>query len=489
MSEARPLLAWSEFVYELQRLLRDKGVKTPLYIVGGAVRDAYKRAAITDIDIAVDGDAIKVARNVADWLDADIYIMDRERGVARVFVKRTSDTSGPILLDFARFRGASLYEDLVNRDFTVNALAADLLGDLSKLIDLLAGLQDLRAGVLRRCAPHAIEADPLRALRAVRQSTQLALKIHPDTLVDLRRYAGDLGRISPERIRDEFFKLLALDKAARSLRVLRHLDMLQYILPAFTGARQPRQPERQLKQSRRNLPVTERICDILTAISDKRTDNSAAAFDLGMMVMQLDRFRGNLQQRLHGAYGNGRRHQELLVLAALLCDLGGLDCENADEQLSDSAKAVATALRLTLQEGSYLSQALSSYPIILADADWSPLQRHRFWYRLKESGIDAILLAAATYLGRRGADMQQAEWLAFVETAVLLLDTWFNQYETVVNPPVLLDGDDIMRALGIKRGPKVGKLLSALREAQVLGIVRSEADARAFLARRQDEKS
>lgn len=485
MAEARPLLAWSEFVYELQRLLRDKDVNTPLYIVGGAVRDAYKRAAVTDIDIAVDGDAIKVARNVADWLDADIYIMDRERGVARVFVKRTSDTSEPILLDFARFRGASLYEDLVNRDFTVNALAADLLGDLPQVIDLLGGLQDLRAGVLRRCAPHAVEADPLRALRAVRQSTQLALKIHPDTLADLRRYAGDLGQISPERIRDEFFKLLALDKAARSLRVLRHLDMLQYILPEVTGAQQSRQPD----QSKRNLPVTERICDILTAISDKRTDNSAAAFDLGMLVMQLDRFRAPLQRRLGSAYGNGRRHQELLALAALLCDLGGLDCENADEQLSDSAKAVATALRLTLQEGSYLSQALASYPIVLADADWSPLQRHRFWYRLRESGIDAILLAAATYLGRRGADMRQAEWLAFVETAVLLLDTWFNQYETIVNPPALLDGDDIMRALGVKRGPKVGKLLSALREAQVLGIARSEADARAFLARRQAEKS
>ena len=102
MNDAGPLLLWGEFVVDLQRLLLDKGVKTPLFVIGGAVRDAYKRAHITDVDIAVDGDALRIAKQVADWLDADIYVMDRERGVARVFVKRESDT---ILLDFARFRG------------------------------------------------------------------------------------------------------------------------------------------------------------------------------------------------------------------------------------------------------------------------------------------------------------------------------------------------------------------------------------------------
>ena len=88
----------------------------------------------------MDGDALRIAKQVADWLDADIYVMDRERGVARVFVKRESDT---ILLDFARFRGVTLYDDLISRDFTVNTMAADLLGDLSKLIDLLGGQRDL----------------------------------------------------------------------------------------------------------------------------------------------------------------------------------------------------------------------------------------------------------------------------------------------------------------------------------------------------------
>ncbi len=487
MSDVAPRLEWSEFVYDLQRLLRDKGVTTPLYVVGGAVRDAYKRAEITDIDIAVDGDALSIAKKIADWLDADIYIMDRERGVARVFVKRGS---GAILLDFARFRGATLADDLRKRDFTVNALAADLLGDLSQMIDLLGGGRDLRERVLRRCSPNAIEQDPLRALRAVRQSTQLALKIHPATLSDIHQFAAGLSQISPERIRDEFFKLLALDKAARGLRVLNHLGLLQRILPDQFGLQQTaKKSPLRLDAWSRSLHAAERMCAILTAVSDRRTDNSAAVFDLGMLVMQMDRFRRQLQQRLRRSYGNGRRHKELLVLAALLSDPDELEPAGAGEQWSRTAKAVSRSLRLTLEEGRQLSLVLCNYQVILAESEWSPLARHRFWFGIGEAGIDAIFLAAAVYLGMQGAEMRQAEWLAFVDSAIGLLDTWFNQYEDVVNPPPLLDGDDIIKALGIAGGPKIGSLLSALREAQVLGTVRSVSDARDFLFRQHVESS
>lgn len=487
MSDGKPLLAWSDFVYDLQRLLRGKGVTTPLYIVGGAVRDAYKRAEITDVDIAVGGDALRIAKQVANWLDADIYIMDRERGVARVYVKRGA---GSILLDFARYRGATLYDDLTKRDFTVNTMAADLLGDLLHMIDMLDGERDLRERVLRRCSPDAIKDDPVRALRAVRQSIQLGLKIHPETLSDVRRFAPGLGQISPERIRDEFFKLLALDKAARGLRVLQHLGILQLILPAQIGLRGTTDtPPQQLDSWSRSLHVVERMRAVLTAVSDKRTDNSAAAFDLGMLVIQLDRFRKQLQRHVSRSYGNGRRHQELLVLATLMSNLGPQDSSTDEAQLSLAANAVSAAMRLTLAERRHLSLALSKYHLILDQSDWPPLDRHRFWFGLGESGIDAILLAAAVYLGGQGARMRQADWLAFVDIATELLDTWFNHFDDIVSPPPLLDGDDIMKTLGIKPGPRVGWHLSALREAQVLGTVSSIHEARAFLIRRQADSS
>lgn len=485
MSDSNPLLAWSEFVYELQQLLVAKKVTTPLFLVGGAVRDAYKRAEITDLDIAVDGDAVRIARRVSNWLDADIYIMDRERSVARVFVKRGS---GTILLDFARFRGASLYEDLLKRDFTINAMAADLLGDLSKLIDMLGGERDLRERILRRCSAHAIADDPVRVLRAVRQSAQLDLKIHPQTLSDIRQHASGLRQTSPERIRDEFFKLLALDNAARGLRVLQRLGILQHVLPdLFDLDRGIEADSRHADAWSRSLRVTGRMCAILTAVSGRRTDNTAASFNLGMLVIQMDRFREQLQQQLNRVYGNGRKQKELLVLAAFLSNLSELDSSGIEAQSSSSAEAVARSLRLTLDEGRRLALALANYRIIFAESDWSTLDLHRFWHRLGETGIDAIFLAAAEHLGTKGAELRQADWLAFVDTATRLLDTWFNRYDDIVNPPLLLDGDDIKKLLNVGQGPAIGRLLCALREAQVVGAVKNVAEARDFVLRKHAE--
>ena len=164
MSDPRPQLAWADFVLDLVEFLRTRQVDAPLYLVGGVVRDAYLRRPTTDIDIAVDGDAVGLARRVADWLGGDIFVMDRERGVARVLATRADER---LSLDFARFRGHTLEQDLQDRDFTMNAMAVDLHGDLQVLIDPLGGLTDLRRKVLRCCSSRSFADDPVRMLRAV----------------------------------------------------------------------------------------------------------------------------------------------------------------------------------------------------------------------------------------------------------------------------------------------------------------------------------
>ncbi len=480
MNEPIPRLYWSDFVYKLQQLLNDHAVNTPLYLVGGAVRDAYMRKGTTDLDIAVDGDAVRFARQVADWLSADIYIMDAERGVARVFV---SGENGKALIDFARFRGATLKDDLYKRDFTINAMAADLLGDLSHLIDPLDGLRDLRAKVLTRCAPQALSDDPVRSLRAIRQSTHLGLKIHPDTLADIRMYAGALKETSPERIRDEFFKLLALNNASRAIRVLKYLDLLGHILPDFSGDAAERRPSsRNAEVWTQTMMVTDKMGLILSAINPSRTDNSAATFGLGMLVIQLDRYRAELQRRLGRMYGNGRRHREILLLAALLHKVEMAHTRTEGERsASHEAQGVAKTLRLSAEEDRQLTLAIASYRRVLDGAEWNVLDRHRFWFQLGESGMDAILLASASYLGAYGAQLQQSAWLQLVDNITSLLDTWFHQQQEVVNPALFLDGAQIMTLLDVDRGPVIGMLLNVLREAQVTGEVTSVHDARDYV--------
>ena len=482
MSDSPTRLVWHDFVYELQSLLLKQEPASPAFIVGGAVRDASLRRAITDIDIAVDGDAVAMARRVADILDGDIFVMDKDRDVARVLA---ASGQSSIVVDFARFRGAALADDLRDRDFTINAMAADLRGDVSTLIDPLNGEQDLQQKVLRRCSQHAIQADPIRALRAVRQSTQFRLKIHPDTLSDIKRHGSRLAQASSERIRDEFFKLLALSSPSRGIRVLQHLDLLKYIIPqvdCLVGLEQP-WPHR-FDVWRHTLLVVERMSQILMTISSHRTDNTVAAFDLGMLAIQFDRYRPQLQRHLERVYGNGRKHRELLALAALIHNLGKSQAANDYVFYSAQlAQSIAKSLRLTIDEEKKLVAMIGNYRRILEQRHGAVLDRHRFWYKLGESGVDAILLATADFLGIYGAELEQKLWLERIEAAAVMLDTYHNQYETLVNPKLLLNGNDIMELLDIDAGPVVGRLLKALREAQVTGDVGSVGEARDFVQR------
>ena len=356
----------------------------------------------------------------------------------------------------------------------MNAMAADLLGDFDVLIDPYGGAADLQQKVLRRCAPNAIRNDPIRALRAIRLSTQFQLRIHPDTAADIRAHVGTLRECSAERIRDEFFKLLGLDQAARGLRVLLHLGVLQQILPSAQGTSDDEQGE---DSAVAGWPVSlltvERLTAILKAISRRRTDNTAAAFDLGTLVIQLDRFRETLQAHIGRSYGGARSHAELLILAALLHNWPDID--------------VAT-LKLSAEEERKLDRAIANIQLVTATERWTVLDQHRFWYTLRDSGIDVILLAAAEYLASQGNALKQRDWLNLVETVTALLDVYFNRYDEIVDPRLYLDGNDIQEQLKIKPGPLVGKLLSGLREAQVTGEINTLCEAREFVRRQAETR-
>ncbi len=471
MNDPLPQLSWTDFVYDIAHLLRTREIATPLYLVGGAVRNAYlRRATNDDIDIAVNGDAVSVARRVADRLDGDIYVMDRERGVARVIVTLQDKR---ICVDFARFRGDTLEQDLRDRDFTMNAMAVDLLGDLQLLIDPLGGISDLRQKALRCCSATSLADDPVRILRAVRMSAQFDLKIHPEAAKQIPALSAELAQVSGERVRDELFKLLSLERAARALRVLVHMNLLQALMaPRRAGENREGMAGLGPETWSVSLAVVERMSALLTAVSSRRTDNTAAAFDLGMLVIQLDRFRAALQAHLAQEYGKSRSHAELLHLAALL--------HNRPQADIDSLLA---ALKLSSAEERNLLRAVANYRRLSDRQSLSALDAHRFWYELGAGGIDAILLGAAQFLGTHRSGIGQREWLAFVDSVTTLLDAYFNRYDEIVDPTLLLDGNDIRRLCQLKPGPAVGELLTALREAQVTGAVQTASEAANFVVR------
>ena len=468
MDEPSPQLYWSELAQHLAQVLPSLASGCDIAFVGGTVRDAFLGRASKDIDIAVDGDAIALARRAADALPAALYIMDRERGVARLFLEWQGQQHR---VDIACYRGASLALDLADRDFRINAMAVELGGSLSQLIDPLGGADDLRRRVLRRCAPHALQADPVRILRALRLCVQFGLRLHPNTAADLRANVAGLEQVSGERLRDELFHILGLeDAASRALRVLEQVGAMPY-MPWAGGSDAPGET------SERRIRRAQTMGSILKCISARRGDNTAASFHLGMLVIQLDRFRAELQAHLEQRYADGRSQAQLLMLGSWLRAAAA-----GAQSPAGRAAAAASALKLSQPEARRLRHMLAD-ALPMDASPRSDLQLHRFWVTRASGGIDSILLAAADALSAPTAPLQE-QWLALVGAWTAMLDAYFRRHSELVQPPPLLNGRDIMRLLNIAAGPRVGQLLHELREAQVKGIVKTDSDARTFVLQR-----
>jgi len=461
----RPLI-WPDLVADLADWLN--GAEPPVYIVGGAVRDALLHRPLKDLDLAVQSGGMALARRIANHLHGDFFALDSERDVGRTLVD-TPD--GRFTIDVAHFRGDGLLADLTDRDFTINAMAVELSGDLNMIIDPLGGERDIQVKQIRRCAPHVVTSDPVRALRAVRQSVQFGMRIEPDTLRDVRGTGERLRRdTSPERVRDEFIRMLSLAKPASALRVADTLGLLEVVIPQV-------KPLHGFAQGtiedtwQHTLAVVEAMTHLLQAISPARSDNTAASFGLGMLVMQLDRYRDRLNARISAHWPNERPHQAILILAALLHDSGKAEGHEGNGAF------VADRLNLSKGEKQRLVATLRNYMSPLLMDRPSVLEIHRFWWQLGEAGVDVCLLATAEYLGTAGGELKQDQWLVIVERLRILFEAYFERYTEIVEPKPLLDGNQLMEALGLKPGPVIGQLIEQIREAQVTGEARTVDDA------------
>jgi tRNA nucleotidyltransferase (CCA-adding enzyme) len=189
------------------------------YLVGGAVRDLLLGLEHPDLDVAVEGDVLELARRLGS------EPVSHER-----FATATVDVDG-VRLDLARTRSerypqpgalpevepAPLEADLARRDFTVNAMALPLAGP-PELIDPHGGRHDLDARVLRVLHPGSFADDPTRALRAARYAARLGLELEPETARLLRD--ADLGTVSGDRVQAELRRITAADEAPAALELL-----------------------------------------------------------------------------------------------------------------------------------------------------------------------------------------------------------------------------------------------------------------------------
>ncbi|MEA2097554.1 MAG: HD domain-containing protein [Patescibacteria group bacterium] len=210
------------------------------YVVGGSVRDFLLGKIPKDWDITTNA----MPKEIQKVFSESFY--NNKFGTVTVVNKKTEDenlknveiTTFRIDADYSDNRHPdavkftpSLKEDLVRRDFTVNAMAVQLI--TYKIVDLFDGRKDLEDKIIRAVGDpnKRFNEDALRMLRAIRFSSQLGFKIEKNTFEAIQKNSGLLKFVSQERIRDEFEKIILSDRAYEGVELLRISGLLSFVVP------------------------------------------------------------------------------------------------------------------------------------------------------------------------------------------------------------------------------------------------------------------
>jgi len=466
---------WLEKNRELFRAVQSLSVKkkVKLYLVGGALRDIVlkKEKENPDFDFCLKKGAISFSRAVAERMKAGFVVLDEAHGCARVVKKSRGKI---ITLDFSDFRGKTLEEDLLYRDFTINSMAAPLGEILSgasfenTLIDLYGARRDLAKGLIKIVHRKSFDDDPLRIMRAFSLSAVFGFEIDRETyrFIDLKK--KKLSGISWERIRDELFKILSSPKAYEIIEQLDKYDILELIFPEI------RKMKKIKKRRLYRLDVWGHTMLTLKNIE--------------LIIGRFNRNPG-VKSYLGEEISSGRKRAELLKLAALVHDVGKPETFRVEKQKVQFhgherlgaylAGNIAARLKLSNEELRCLKRIVFLHlrpGYLVTNLSLTAKAKFRFFRDAQEEAGSILILALADERSTKGYLLLDKIRKKYERAIPRLLREYFVKQKE--KPAMrLVDGNDVMRRFKLEPSPLVGKVLRELEELQAIGKIKTKEEA------------
>lgn len=476
----------------IQRIRKILNQDKPIYLVGGAIRDALLDLNVTDLDFTC-SEGIATGRRVADLLDLDFYILDHEHDTCRV-IETLSDGSRAHY-DFAGFRGKDLYEDLKGRDLSINAIAFEIFSNT--VIDPLGGATAIREKRLSACSDNSIEDDPLRVLRAIRFANALKFRVDDELMAQIKANSVFLGKISRERVRDEIFKIISGPNPHLALQLMQRTEIICEIFPELIALKDQHQSTPHVHDVWNHTLGVVRYSRQIIDLSAKQYDETGSNADVynGILVMKLGMFRKDLIEYFNREVVEDRGVSGLLMLAALFHDvekpntvtiqddgrirflghdaLGSVRIRDRMIEYKFSGKEtekVSMVIRYHMRFHSLVSRKEAGRQI-------SNRSIYRFFHQAEQVGVELVILGLADLRGTYEYTLSPERWRTALDVAEILLDAYFNRYTEVIEPPLLLNGFDLMNAFGMKPGQEIGKVLEYLREEQAAASIKERETA------------
>ncbi len=473
------------------------------FVVGGSIRDLLLHHPITDWDIVISDSVPRLAPRLADALEG--YYVRMHDKASRVVVK---DEHGELILDIAPMHGAAIQDDLLQRDFTLNALAAplsDVIATLhdsthalsSVLIDPTHGLADIHTHTLRTVSDTIFQHDPLRLLRAVRFAIYHALSIEPHTEKLIKRDAHLLLQAAASRIHEEMYAILTPASATTHLHLLDRLGLFTILMPEFIAARGMPQPELH------HWDVFEHSLETVSALEFLMAQLHLPAEELHQSPLTMNDANDllTLQTLLREAEGQqiltvASLTSPAMKLAALLHDIGKPVTYVVDEggnihfyghpqagvplvqQIMRRINASTHDTRLAQQVAAHHMR-----PGQLSNTPMTPRAIRRYFLDLGPTGIAVALISLADHLAMRGPEPLLPSWERHLSAVRILLTRYIRERRSIL-PPRLIQPEEIIHHFGVEPGPLLGQLLEEIAEAQAEGEIRSRSEAFWFLEER-----
>jgi poly(A) polymerase len=439
------------------------GAGHELALVGGPVRDAFLGRVVDDLDLTTDARPERVLEVVSGWADAtwDVGIAFGTVGVRKGDHKLEITTYRAEAYDRASRKpevtyGDSLADDLVRRDFTVNALAVRLPS--WELVDLHDGVGDLGRRVLRTpgTPEESFSDDPLRMMRAARFASTLGFDVAPEVVAAMEAMYGRLAIVSAERVRDELVKLVLGAHPRAGLTLMVSTGLAELVLPELPAL------ALEVDEHHRHKDVYEHTLTVLEQAIDLETSHEpVTAPDFVLRFAALMHDVGKPRTRRFEDDGRVSFHHHEVVGARITrkrMQTLRFSTETTDQ--------VCDLVALHLRFHGY------------GDGEWTDSAVRRY---VRDAGDQLVRLHKLTRADCTTRNKRKADRLARTyDELEERIDRLSEEEELAAIRPAL-DGNAIMAILGIPPGREVGEAYRFLLEMRLDQGPMSDVDAESAL--------
>ena len=433
-----------------------------------------------DIDLVVNKNALKYSKKIAAAFKSKFITLNDVNKTYRIILKNDFIEN----IDISLFNGKTIEQDLQSRDFTINAIAFKLRNfkdfrDFKKQIIFPGNntLKDLKSKIINIVSIRSFEIDPLRMLRVFRFAAELNFGISQKTFKQIRRDAELICRVAPERIKDEFFRILSVKNSAS---LINEMDRCKLISEIFNEVK------------------------VMKKAPKKYYYHSGGLFQHSFETMEsAEKILNNLKRYFPENYTDLRKHfddnsifsknvnrEGLLKFAAFFHDNakpetskfinGKIHFLRHEKLGSEKVKKIMLSLkssRKDIETVSFLIRHHMRPSTLTKNSAITKKAALRFFRDIGDNTPDALILSMSDWHSYKMLKTFSPSVLELQEKSAKYLISYY--YKLKNEKPLLkiIDGNVIMKKFNLKPGPWIGELLNFVFEAQQEGRISKSCEA------------